>query len=107
MVCRTEEQGRLVIRGSAVVEWGQGQLRLTLDGGGAGRTVRVAAVDRVQTLRVLADASSLEIFINDGAQVLSTRYYPAPYLRGVTIFGADAEIWEMGALQITERQDVE
>lgn len=107
MVCRTEEQGRLVIRGSAVVEWGRGQLRLTLDGGGAGRTVRVAPVDRVQTLRVLADASSLEIFINDGAQVLSTRYYPAPYLRGVTIFGADAEIWEMGALQITERQDVE
>ena len=102
MVCRTESKGRLVIRGSAVVEWEQGQLRLTLDGGGAGRTVRVASVEEVQTLRVLADSSSLEIFVNDGERVLSTRYYPAPYLHGVTIFGADAELWEMGSLQITE-----
>lgn len=27
--------------------------------------------------RVVGDASSLEIFLNDGAAVLSTRYYPA------------------------------
>ena len=102
MVCRTAAQGRLVIRGSAVVEWEQGQLRLTLDGGGAGRTMRVAPVESVRSLRVLADSSSLEIFVNDGERVLSTRYYPAPYLHGVTIFGAEAELWEMGSLQITE-----
>ena len=106
MECRTEKQGRLVIRGSAVIEWEEGLLRLTIDGGGAGRTVRCAEVGEVQTLRVLADVSSLEIFVNGGEQVLSTRYYPAPYMHGVTAFGAETEIWEMGALHITEQQDV-
>lgn len=103
MVCRTEETGRLVIRGSAVIEWQQGRLRLQLDDCGAGRTERVAQVESVQSLRVLADASSLEIFVNDGEQVLSTRYYPAPGARGVVLSGVEAEIWEMGALQITQQ----
>ena len=67
-----------------MIEWKEGLLRLKIDGGGAGRTVRCAEVPAVQTLRVLADASSLEVFINDGEQVLSTRYYPAPYTHGVT-----------------------
>ena len=106
MECRTQPQGRLVIRGSAVIEWEEGLLRLKIDGGGAGRTVRCAEVGEVQTLRVLADVSSLEIFVNGGEQVLSTRYYPAPYMHGVTAFGAETEIWEMGTLQITEQQDV-
>ena len=106
MECRTQQQGRLVIRGSAVIEWEEGLLRLKIDGGGAGRTVRCAEVGEVQTLRVLADVSSLEIFVNGGEQVLSTRYYPAPYMHGVTVFGAETEIWEMGTLQITEQQDV-
>lgn len=30
-----------------------------------------------RSLRIVGDASSLEIFLNDGAAVLSTRYYPA------------------------------
>src|SRR5699024_6379260 len=76
MECRTEGAGRLVIRGAAVVEWDGQQLSLTLAQGGAGRTVRYVEVDAVKNLRVLADASSLEIFINGGEQVMTTRYYP-------------------------------
>ena len=100
MVCRTEGAGRLVIRGAAVVEWDGQQLSLTLAQGGEGRTVRYADVDAVKNLRVLADTSSLEIFINGGAQVMTTRYYPDPVSCGVQMEGAQAEIWAMGALQI-------
>ena len=44
----------------------------------AGRTSRTAVLDApCRRLRVVGDASSLEIFLNDGAAVFSTRYYPA------------------------------
>ena len=44
----------------------------------AGRTGRRAVLDApCRSLRIVGDASSLEIFLNDGAAVLSTRYYPA------------------------------
>ena len=43
-----------------------------------GRTSRCVVLDApCRRLRVVGDASSLEIFLNDGAVVLSTRYYPA------------------------------
>ena len=43
-----------------------------------GRTSRCVVLDApCRRLRVAGDASSLEIFLNDGAAVLSTRYYPA------------------------------
>ena len=50
---------------------------MMLEEGGAGRTVRRAAVETVDALRVLADRSSVEAFVNGGETVLSTRFYPA------------------------------
>ena len=44
-----------------------------------GRTSRHVVLNApCRRLRVVGDASSLEVFLNDGAAVLSTRYYPAP-----------------------------
>ncbi|WP_122790095.1 glycoside hydrolase family 32 protein [Intestinibacillus sp. Marseille-P6563] len=97
---QTAPRGRLVIRGAAVLEWDEGTLSLTLVQGGSGRTVRYAEPGTVRSLRVLADASSLEIFVNGGEQVLTTRYYPAPHACGVQSEGVQAELWAMGALQI-------
>ena len=62
--------------------------------------MRYADVDAVKSLRVLADTSSLEIFINGGQQVMTTWYYPAPEACGIVLDGAEADIWAMGALQI-------
>jgi beta-fructofuranosidase len=33
-------------------------------------------VDEVKDLKILADRSSVEVFVNDGEYVFSTRYYP-------------------------------
>ena len=41
-------------------------------------------------LRVVGDRSSLEFFLNDGAAVFSTRYYPVPGNVTVNITGTDA-----------------
>ena len=94
-------KGGLVIRDSAVLEWGQGEMTLSFTGGGAGRTVRHAKVGEVRALRILADTSSLEIFVNHGESVLTTRYYPRPDARGVRFTGkGKVRLWEMGSLTI-------
>lgn len=43
---------------------------------GAGRTLRKAELKTLYNIRILVDTSSVEIFINDGSTVFTTRYYP-------------------------------
>lgn len=43
---------------------------------GAGRTVRKAKVEMLKNFRMLLDTSAVEIYLNDGETVFSTRYYP-------------------------------
>ena len=45
----------------------------------AGRSLRYVEVKEVKNLKILADASSVEVFVNDGEYVFSTRYYPEEY----------------------------
>lgn len=100
----TEPTGRMVFRDAAVLEWQPGLVTLSFLEGGAGRTLRRVAVDQLNALRILGDSSSLEIFLNDGQQVLSTRYYPQPEAQGIAITGAQARVWEMGAMQVTQAE---
>ena len=46
-------------------------------------------------LRVVGDRSSLEFFLNDGAAVFSTRYYPVPGDVTVSITGTDAILYAL------------
>jgi len=45
-------------------------------GSGRGRGIRYAEARSCSTLRVFVDRSSVEVFINEGQTVLSTRFYP-------------------------------
>lgn len=42
----------------------------------AGRSLRYAEVGTLENVKILADTSSVEVFVNDGEFVFSTRYYP-------------------------------
>ena len=42
----------------------------------AGRGLRYAELERLESVRVLADVSSVEVFLNNGEYVFTTRYYP-------------------------------
>ena len=54
-----------------------GRLRLEfLNDTGDGRTVRHAESSPVKKIRLIFDRSLLEIFVNDGGTVFTTRYYP-------------------------------
>lgn len=43
---------------------------------GSGRTTRKAFFDNPQNVRIIVDMSSIEIYINNGETVFSTRFYP-------------------------------
>lgn len=63
---------------------------------GAGRTVRKASVSDCTNVRIIADMSSIEVYLNDGEVVMSTRFYPDEELVNVRMAGTgDAEIFLM------------
>ncbi len=99
--CTTSEAGRMVIRECAVLEWKDGKMSLALtEKGGTGRTIRYLETGAIRNLRILADTSSLEIFVNNGENVLSTRYYPECGLYGIVAEGIqNIALWEMQALE--------
>lgn len=55
----------------------------------AGRDCRYVETDEVTNIRVIADVSSVEVFVNDGEYVFSTRYYPDKYSINVQAEEAD------------------
>ena len=46
---------------------------------GGGRGKRSAYLEKLENIRILIDTSAIEIFINDGEMVFTTRYYPDEY----------------------------
>ena len=65
----------LRLRESAALRYADGVLSLDMSGCGAGRTVRQVPLDEVYSLWILSDTSSLEIFVNGGEEVFTTRFY--------------------------------
>ena len=59
-------------------------------------------MDALREVRILGDASSLEIFVNGGETVLSTRYYPDETGGGLHFeAGAGrAQVWDMQAMEV-------
>ena len=71
-------------------------LRFTDPAMADGRTERrTRLAEPCRSLRVVGDRSSLEIFLNDGAAVFSTRYYPAAGDVTVKISGTDAMVYSL------------
>ena len=69
------------------------EMRFTDEGrasAGCGRTVRWEPIDEVRNVRIVGDVSSVEVFVNDGALVFSTRIYPEAY--GVTVDAPGASV---------------
>lgn len=85
-----------------MIEWSDDEVSLSLaPENGAGRTVRYAAV-HAKEMRILADASSLEIFVNHGETVLTTRCYPDPASRGVRLSGSTASLRSMNRMEYSD-----
>lgn len=80
-LCYTESECRCVLRFTDE----------TISGGRTQRSAQLAAPCR--RLRVVGDSSSLEIFLNDGETVFTTRYYPALGERTLCLNGAAGSVY--------------
>ena len=67
---------------------------------GCGRDVRRVKLDSCNRLRVLADKTSLEIFLSGGENVLSTRFYPPATAVTVTSRGLNCHAAELRAMEV-------
>lgn len=65
----------------------EGNLTLAIQEGGYGRGIRSVPVKELRELRILVDASAIEIFANDGEISLSSRWYPEDSKRTLTLSG--------------------
>lgn len=67
----------LRIRENAVLSYQGGTLLLDMEKCGSGRKTRAVNIVDVRNIKIISDSSSLEIFVNDGEEVFTTRIYDA------------------------------
>lgn len=79
-----ENQFKVVLSDELVLDYKEGKFQMHFTSQdktsvSAGRSKRYVEVKEVENLKILADTSSVEVFVNDGEYVFSTRYYPDEY----------------------------
>lgn len=80
----TENQFKVVLSDELILDYEEGKFQMHFTSQdktsvSAGRSKRYVEVKDVENLKILADTSSVEVFVNDGEYVFSTRYYPDEY----------------------------
>ena len=87
----------------------EGLFTLAFDGCGYGRDKRSVKIDVLRNLRLFVDTSSVEVFLNDGEEVFSSRFYPEADERSIELRGHSLEgkltLWEMKAMTIENKGD--
>lgn len=68
----------LSLRQDTVLSFNGEELMLKHGPSGYGRRKRLIKLDDIFELRIFMDTSSIEVFINDGEYVMTSRVYPAP-----------------------------
>lgn len=99
------EAVRVEIGDSLVFSYADGAAEISLsEAAGAGRKVRRAKVDMLSKIRILADISAVEIYLNDGETVFSTRYYPEERAQWVKVAASEftGRIWELHKMSFTK-----
>jgi beta-fructofuranosidase len=64
------------LRQDSLIRYDQGIFELRHGVSGSGRSVRSIEIKDLKQIQVFSDTSSLELFINDGSYVMSSRVYP-------------------------------
>lgn len=96
--CRSME---LQLREEVTLSFRDGVLTLDLGKGGSGRGSRSVALSGLEDLRIYSDSSSLEIFVNGGREVFTTRVYAgAAPLQLTGDCEAQAVVYELDSFQI-------
>lgn len=73
------------------------------DGAGQGREIRRARMDHCGEVQILVDRSSVEVFLNGGEKVFTTRFYPQNGESAFRVSGKGAliQFWPLQSMQLT------
>ena len=88
------DQGKVSLGENLFLEYRDGDVILTLsEQAGAGRKVRKAHIPSggIESIRVLADTTAVEIYVNGGEVAFSTRYYPETQEQTVKVEAAEVD----------------
>lgn len=77
------------------------ELQFTDEMIGGGRTVRKAPLEQCSDIRIIADKSSLEIYLDGGRKVLSSRFYPDSDCVNISAAGINAEIYPLKGMEVS------
>ena len=85
---------RAVVGEELVLEYRDGRFEMRFedqakDAVSGGRSLRYRRMEELRSVKILEDVSSVEVFINGGEYVFSTRYYPKKYRFCVEAEGAE------------------
>ena len=99
-ICNNRFQA--VLGEELVLEYRDGQFEMWFKnqektGISAGRGRRWVDMERLENVKILADISSAEVFLNDGEYVFSTRYYPEKAVIHIKAPGAEIVFKEIAA----------
>lgn len=81
----------LFLRNNTTLQYKQGCLTLSLQEEGYGRKTRHIKLDLLHHLHIFSDTSSLEIFINDGEHVMTTRVYEKESIQKLSFLDCQME----------------
>lgn len=97
----TSKDGTLTLNDALMFSYSKGifALKFIDEDTAAGRTQRYIRIKELSDLRVIVDGSTVEIYLNDGRVVLSTRWFPASerLILNSTFAAADSRIYSLTA----------
>ena len=97
----TSKDGTLTLNDALMFSYSKGifALKFIDEDTAAGRTQRYIRIKELSDLRVIVDGSTVEIYLNDGRVVLSTRCFPASerLILNSTFAAADSRIYSLTA----------
>lgn len=72
------EKVKIYLRKDTLIEFDNKSKTITLSHGksGYGRKTRKTYIEKLESIRIFSDSSSLELFVNEGEKVFTTRVYP-------------------------------
>ncbi|MBR6337934.1 MAG: glycoside hydrolase family 32 protein [Ruminococcus sp.] len=76
-------------------------LKFLSDTAGCGRDVRYAQIKDCRSIRIIADKSSLEVYLGGGEMVLSTRMYPDDIQVKLAVYGVNGRLYELESIEVT------
>ncbi len=95
---------KLVIKEGVTLEYLKNEklFNLSFNEIGFGRDIRSCKLENLNNLRIFVDTSSIEIFINDGEEVFTSRFYPTEDKKGINIEGENLKvrIYELASFNI-------